>query len=683
MVAIDALKPLIHWFYDNPTWGGIITCLISLLESLAIIGYLIPGSLIMPAIGALIGAGILPFYETMAWAILGAALGDGLSYWLGRRYHQEIRSMWPFTRYPNLIDKAQVFFEKHGAKSVFIGRFVGPVRPMVPLIAGMLNMPRLKFFAANIGSGILWAPSYLAPGILIGVASLELPPEIATRFILFLVSTLTILWLFTWLLKKIVHSLLAGWQRLLNNFSNFLSRHTSGQTFLNFIADKHAPHSTAQLNLSICFVLCISLFAVIAFYYVPYTEQLSWNQNIYHTFRGLRSPILDKLMFILTVLGDKKMLTLFAFLLCASLCIQKAWRLAAYWMLTWVTAMGSVVILKPLFQITRPLGLIHTRTGFAFPSGHALVPAALYGFLILLISYQFQNGIAKRYANYSFLLILFFTLLSRLYLGVHWLTDILGSVCLGYSIALITTLAYRCRQTYDFSMKQVGAWFATLCLLLPFSIYIFQYHIKYYKPIWPTHTDSAMHWWEVSGENIPIYRTSRTGKPIELINLQWLAPLSIIERELTEKGWTKPNDSNMAKLLNTLKKEKGIALPLLPQLYDDRPPSLVMIKTLKNSELLIVLRLWPSSLTLKGTTYPLWYGTVGYHILSKQLYLLRRNKTVLNPNSLPAPIRELIPDIEDFTWKKVYYTVPKNIQLKQYHKYKGLLIKSGLLTPDE
>lgn len=115
---------LAHYLQSHPEMGGILTFIISFLESLAVIGTIIPGTVTMTAIGILIGAGILPMWMTLFWAILGAFLGDLLGYWLGIHYNERLRSMWPFKHRPQILLAGEIFFKKHGGKSILIGRFM-------------------------------------------------------------------------------------------------------------------------------------------------------------------------------------------------------------------------------------------------------------------------------------------------------------------------------------------------------------------------------------------------------------------------------------------------------------------------------------------------------------------------------------------------------------------------------
>jgi membrane protein DedA with SNARE-associated domain len=101
---------------------------------------------------------------------MGAIAGDGLSFWLGQRYHREILLGWPLNRYPQFIDRSEAFINRYGVASVFLARFTAVVRAFVPLVAGILKMSPLQFYAANILSALAWAPAHVFPGVLLAMA---------------------------------------------------------------------------------------------------------------------------------------------------------------------------------------------------------------------------------------------------------------------------------------------------------------------------------------------------------------------------------------------------------------------------------------------------------------------------------------------------------------------------------
>ncbi len=162
---------LLTWIEHNPSYAGMVVFSMSLAESLAIIGVLIPGVVILFGAGTLIGAGILDFWTMCLWAIAGAIIGDGLSYWLGHHFEYLTQRWRWFRLHPDHLQKGVAFFERYGDLSVALGRFFGPIRAIVPLVAGLMHMPPKRFFVANVLSALVWAPAYLVPGMLFGEIS--------------------------------------------------------------------------------------------------------------------------------------------------------------------------------------------------------------------------------------------------------------------------------------------------------------------------------------------------------------------------------------------------------------------------------------------------------------------------------------------------------------------------------
>ncbi len=160
----------------HSAWAALIILVAAFSESLAFLSLLVPGTAILLAAGALMPRGILPLWPALIGAAVGAILGDGVSYWVGRRFGHEVHRVWPFTRYPGLIPRGIEFFKRHGQKSVFIGRFFGPVRAVIPLAAGIMGMRRGRFWLANVASALIWAPTILFFGAVASEAAERIAP---------------------------------------------------------------------------------------------------------------------------------------------------------------------------------------------------------------------------------------------------------------------------------------------------------------------------------------------------------------------------------------------------------------------------------------------------------------------------------------------------------------------------
>jgi len=133
-------------------------------ESLAFLSLLFPATVILLGVGALIGEGGLNFMPVFLAAAAGGFFGDWVSYYIGYYYKDNVRHMWPISRSPQTLDRGHQFFEKWGIWGVFFGRFFGPFRAVVPLVAGICAMPQRHFQLANLSSAVIWAFGLLAPG---------------------------------------------------------------------------------------------------------------------------------------------------------------------------------------------------------------------------------------------------------------------------------------------------------------------------------------------------------------------------------------------------------------------------------------------------------------------------------------------------------------------------------------
>ncbi len=165
------------------------------------VGIFVPGVVLLFGVTAVAGSGVLGPWTTLAVGFVGAVIGDALSYWIGRYLHDDVRRLGPFARHPQWIDNGERFFERHGGKSIFLGRFVGPIRPFIPMVAGMLDMSWRRFLFTNLISALVWAPAYLLPGYLLG-ASLRLEADAMTRLLQLAGGALLGGWMALWLLRQ-------------------------------------------------------------------------------------------------------------------------------------------------------------------------------------------------------------------------------------------------------------------------------------------------------------------------------------------------------------------------------------------------------------------------------------------------------------------------------------------------
>jgi membrane protein DedA with SNARE-associated domain len=148
---------VVDFVRTNEAWAVPIVFALAFGESLAFISLLIPAWGALVAIGALIGTSGISFWPIWVSASVGAAVGDWVSYWVGLKLEHTVAHVWPLSRHPDLIPRGEAFMKKWGILGIFIGRFFGPLRASVPLIAGIFEMPYWRFQLANFSSAFVWA----------------------------------------------------------------------------------------------------------------------------------------------------------------------------------------------------------------------------------------------------------------------------------------------------------------------------------------------------------------------------------------------------------------------------------------------------------------------------------------------------------------------------------------------
>jgi membrane protein DedA with SNARE-associated domain len=159
------IDPLIAFVSDHSALAYLTLFLAAFLEAIPIVGSVIPGTTIILALSALIPGGELMLQWVLLAAIAGAVLGDGGAFWIGHLRQREILTTWPFSSYPRLVAQSEAFFHRFGTLAIFFARFVAPIRAVVPITAGALDVPPLRFYAVNIGAIVLWACAHVLPGV--------------------------------------------------------------------------------------------------------------------------------------------------------------------------------------------------------------------------------------------------------------------------------------------------------------------------------------------------------------------------------------------------------------------------------------------------------------------------------------------------------------------------------------
>lgn len=462
------LQPLIDFLSQHQGWLLAAIFVTAAIESLAFVGIIVPGVLMMFLLGTLAGNSALSLPLTLLMAGLGAVAGDGLSYYLGRLFHDRLHQVWPFRSYPQVLRQGEDFFRRHGGKSILIGRFIGPIRPVIPIVAGMFDMPSRQFLLFNILSAIGWALIYVMPGYLVG-ASIAVEVKLPPHFYWVLFGTLAIL-LFAFFTFFNLQWHLQSESR----FHRWLRHRTRqwrwARTLWYRLSSPRSKHLDFPLPSCMLLITSLSLFVLLLISVLETRWIWELNQSTLEFFRSLRQPLLDPLFVTITLLGDVEaqyllftMLTLFF--------LQRGYYSAALHVaLAGIATAVSIELLKTGLAVLRPEVVQRPPESFAFPSGHAGGSMVFWGLLGSFIAQEAPPK--KRWRIYSLLsLPVLLIALSRVYLGVHWLSDILGGLLWGLVICSLTRISY---SPFDREPLRMGGggWIVLAVALTGLAIYV-------------------------------------------------------------------------------------------------------------------------------------------------------------------------------------------------------------------
>lgn len=465
-MSADDFQALTDWLALYPEWLAVALFLTAFLESLALAGILIPGVAILFAIAALAGQTAMPLTAALLWAGAGAIAGDGLSFALGRQFQGRLDRLWPLNRYPTLISKGEYFFRRHGGKSVIIGRFVGPVRPIIPLVAGALLMPWRRFLAFNLSSAVGWAPVYVLPGYLVGSAmasDIKPPPHFYPVVAISLGILIAVYLLFIRFQLGLGRDSRA-YKWLANRTENYQATHRLWHLYSSQRPDHVGEFPLPSLMLGLA---SLALFLILSQLTLTTDVLVAYDRLATDWLAQLRHPILDGVFVAITLLGDPAILVSGACLAVLVMMFRGFYAAGLHVAGAALVTSMAVWLLKDATAVARPELVLQPPLSEAFPSGHATGITVLCSLLASFIARETRPG--RRWQFYLICsLPLVMVAISRIFLGVHWATDVTAGVLLGLAISgLIRTSFSRYDNTpvtIDISLMLAGLVWGAFCL---------------------------------------------------------------------------------------------------------------------------------------------------------------------------------------------------------------------------
>ncbi len=636
---VDYVQPLTTWLHDHSHWALFITFLVSCAESLAIIGSIVPGSLTMTAIGILAGSGVMRIDLTLCFASLGAIAGDSASYAFGYVFSDRLAQLWPFNRYPKLIRYGQDFFTKHGGKSVLIGRFVGPLRSIIPLIAGMMHMPQLQFFFSNFLSAIGWALLYVMPGYLIGTASHQLSSESAKRLMILIVVLLVGIWLGGKGIQWFAHFVNRWYAKYIRTLYLWSRNHAYFKVFFRDLRDDHAENQ-ATVALLFLWLICVIISMTLVIGGIQGTWLYALNQPVLLFLYSIKTQLFDIFFIAIHFIMSPINLSAFLLVLISVAIYTREWRLLRFWM-SLVCATYIVIAILNMIPIPT-FSVMHTHAWFL---DKTLTWATALLTYTLFYLHESVDGEISSFLRLSFLMLLILAGFSSVYLGDSCLSSVIAAYFVGVSIGLMHWIVFQRQALQVRDMKGVLV-FSVMLMLLLTVIQHYYYFRQTYNQHLPRHKEYALSedaWWSQKKPLLPLYTTNRIGKQVGLFNIQYVGSLKHLERQLMTSGWQKqPSTWLYSLLLRVNGQHKLNALPLMEQLYLNKPPALIMTYHAKKNGNLFLLRLWLSNYYLNHYEEPIWLGSV-IHIKKKQ-----GNQTLVSPEQWSTLVTPMYPAIKDY-----------------------------------
>ncbi|MEI6238080.1 MAG: bifunctional DedA family/phosphatase PAP2 family protein [bacterium] len=379
--------------------GGLgLLFLVALVESLPILGALIPGHTIIIFAGFLARLGVFNLWATMAVISLGAIGSDMLGYHIGKKYG--MTRLNKYGKYvfikPEYIAKAKAMLDRHSGKAIIAGRFNPVTRAFVPLLAGVSNMAPKKFWIYNIIGGVSWAVSSVLLGYAFG-ASYELAAGYVGKFLLFaFIGAVLLIWAYYFL--------------------------------------EHREHLFARRHL---LTLCVNIPMLFIFFKMvedvfmreSFMSGIDVSVNLFMV--NHFNPLLVKIAEGISFLADTKMVAVVSLFVVAYLLLKKKWQVLTFYIFTLGGGAGIGLALKHVVARIRPENALVSLSDFSFPSGHSIAAGIFFGCLAYLVYIsKWKKGAKNTVYSVLFALMLLVPL-TRVYLRVHWLSDVIAGLSFG------------------------------------------------------------------------------------------------------------------------------------------------------------------------------------------------------------------------------------------------------------
>ncbi len=460
-------------------WGYWLIGLFAFGEAMVLTSVFAPGTVVVVLGGALVARGIYDFGDMIWFVAIGTILGAEISFRIGVKgasLFQEGRRVFS----PAHLERGKRFFEKYGAPSIILGHFFGPLRPIIPVVAGLSGMSRRRFLLWNVIGGFTYAVALISVGYFFGTAT-GLFSATMTRAGLFAIAVLlllAVLWFAVVKLRKALPFFISVLRSVASAIKNnpdvraLIERHP---ILFRFLSERVSRESFAGLPVTIlasAFVYFLFLYASSTLDFVMQSQIVALDIRVANLLAAFRDPALVRFFTVFTALGSWKVIALLAISVSAVLLLH---RRQHYLPGLWLALIGNqltVTLLKNIFARPRPEMAVFAESSYSFPSGHSAASVAFFGFVFFILIRERVSPIVVSFLVGSTLILLIG--LSRVYLVEHYLSDVLNGYLVGSLWALLGIWLAEWLQTRrDINMRPaVVLWRKIVSIAVVFSAVI-------------------------------------------------------------------------------------------------------------------------------------------------------------------------------------------------------------------
>ncbi|MEJ2690760.1 MAG: LssY C-terminal domain-containing protein [Deltaproteobacteria bacterium] len=591
---VDLIKHILPSLEHLRGWSYWIAFFAGLLETTLGVGLILPGSTIVLLLGALSARGHLDRGDLVWSATLGAFIGDNINYFLGRKFGTGwLTKSFRFLSTGHL-EKARKFFDAHGAKSVFLGRFIPSGKELIPFIAGSVGMNRKTFLFWNFLGAAGWGVEYVFGGYIFA-QSLNLAEQWLSRaglFLAFLLISGGILYLCKWLIFNHGRQFLLLASSLARSVSEsvatneyvqpWMRKHRRSIAFLKARFDTAAFKGLPLTLLIAAFVYVLALLGGVIEDLLNSDPIIAADIRMANLFYVFRSTDLTRVFTWITLLGKSQIVVVFILISVALLWI---WRQRYGILPLFIAATGSETFTwlgKLLFHRPRPAMAVYAEHSFSFPSGHATIAVAFYGFvayLLVRLSQSWKSAVNIFFATLLLVLAIGF---SRIYLGEHYLSDVwsgylVGAMWLIIAISLSEWLKHKegKKRTTSHTGRTRAISTGLICLA---GLFYLAFSLNYHPPLAPVPLRKIVtvsHCTDIFTREQLKFTETLIGDRQEPLNYIFLAGNDArLNRALRQSGWSltdRPTISALIKGLKALIEQKPHpSAPISPSFWNAR-----------------------------------------------------------------------------------------------------------------